>query len=411
MDEKDIGGKQPSEDHEKDPKESIPLWLQGLAESEQTDSDEQTDDHHEKADEDADQAIVESAPMDEPVEEGEILPDWLSEIAASEDESLESDFEPEETETAAEQLDGSTDEISTDQAPLQAEIDAQSIEDNPDLDDESFVDLSGMDTENELVPDVEDEIISEEEELPEWLTEMIAEEPASSESEEEAFTEDADLDEDDGSGWQHLEEMPPSWMSFDDATPVNSPEGEVADWLREGSEEDTSPINLEENNSEAEVVIKEETVSSETVTEDTGSFVPIEFQETSKPESDVDQPDTPSDGQVNISEPEKEPEEQQEEPGDSMPKTLRFAKFILDQGEVDRALEIICTYIGQSNYLDEIESWITETIDSGINQNASLWEAVGDIAVAKEEYSEALNAYAKAMKLLMHREEGQNEVN
>jgi predicted ATPase len=93
-----------------------------------------------------------------------------------------------------------------------------------------------------------------------------------------------------------------------------------------------------------------------------------------------------------------------------MPKTLRFAKFILDQGEVDRAMEIICTYIGQSNYLEEVESWITEAIDSGIHQSARLWEAAGDIAVAREKYTEALNAYTKAMQVLMHREEEQDEM-
>jgi hypothetical protein len=395
MADKDVGGQRPSENHEKDPNESIPLWLQGLSESDHTDRDEPVEPHNEVLDEDTDQVVLESAPSDGPTESDEALPDWLDEIAAADDEPAETNAAPEKAEAESEQMDEPTDEVLVEQTDVQGDEDAVSAEGEPESDDEPYVELSDL--------DVEDEMIPEEEDLPDWLTDMITEEPEPEEPavEEMPDTEEAVISEaDDDAGWQRLEEMPAGWMPFDDTTPVNPPEDEVPDWLKEESEEDTSPIILEETDSEEEIE------PSETATEEAGGFVPIEPVETQEAPSEKEGP-VDEIGEIEV---EDELEGDQEDPGDSMPKTLRFAKFILDQGEVDRAMEIICTYIGQSNYLEEVESWITEAIDSGIHQSARLWEAAGDIAVAREKYTEALNAYTKAMQVLMHREEEQDEM-
>lgn len=414
MAEIDTGGKHPFEDHKKDPKASIPLWLQGLAESDPTAGQEEpVEMPGAEMDEDTDQVVSESESSGGPVNNSETLPDWLSEIAASDDETTEMSTAPKKSMAEPERADARADEAPFDQTPEQEGPDTIKAEDNkPDLDGAPYVELSEM--------DVEDEMIPEEEDLPDWLTDMITEapeqeEPAPQKAEgtDETFADETEPEMDDGSGWQRLEGMPAGWVPFDDTTPVNLPEEkEAAEWLKEEAEEDTSPIQLEATESEAREEAKNADMdTSKNLTEDTGSFVPIQPFEVEEVAGGLEETAHTADDEIDSTAAEDEPEDSREEPDGSMPKTLQFAKFILDQGELDRALEIISTYIGQSTYLDEIEDWVTEAIESGAHQNAGLWETVGDIAVAREEYSEALNAYAKAMKILLHREEGQNEVN
>ncbi|MCB2203075.1 hypothetical protein KQH56_03630 [bacterium] len=422
MAEKDKNGKRPSEEHEKDPKESIPLWLQGLAADDQPD---ETEPYTPSLDERTDQVSEPDDGADSvtgPADDIEVLPDWLDEIVA-EDGPAELPAEPEEEAAPdAEQVDELTDEVLIDRPePVEeTEIsgeDEEVVEAEPDEDEAAFVELSDMDMEDEMLP--------EEEDLPDWLTDMITEAPTEEEEPtgdrpddmEQTLTAEAEqapdnLDED--AGWQHLEETPADWVSFDDSTPVNQAEedeGEIPEWLIEDSEEDTSPIVINEPEAEDELKDEEgegdeEVKTSKSVTEDTGSFVPIQPFEMPEPETpSVDMDDDRSD-EDELTEEEPEPEPQPVESGDSMPKALRFAKFILDQGEVDRAMEIISTHIGQTDYLDEVEGWITEALDNGIHPSATLWEVLGDIAIAREDYKEATNAYARAMDVLMNREEG-----
>lgn len=421
MAEKDTNGKRPSEKHERDPKESIPLWLQGLAENDQPDQTEPfTPPAETSAEENGEDNEETAAAADPPMghtDDIEALPDWLDEIV-TEDESAETTPEPDEdveSELKPAKADEPTDEVVVEQREGQEE-DLSSgsekvveAEEEPETttDDAPFVDISDM--------DVEDEMLPEEEDLPDWLTDMITEEetdkqkparkaPADTEQTltPERESEADNLDEE--AGWQHLEDTPADWMPFDDSTPVNQPDDEIPEWLIEESEEDTSPIVVNDSEEEEGEEEEKEIEAAESVTEDTGSFVPIEPIELPEPALPPAEPDRNITDEAVLTE--EEPESEPEESRDAMPKALRFAKFILDQGEVDRAMEIISTHIGPSDYLDEVEEWITEAIDNGLQPSAGLWEAVGDIAIVREDYAKALNAYAKSMEALMHREEG-----
>jgi hypothetical protein len=408
MAEKDTNGKRPSEEHEKDSNESIPLWLQGLDENDKPDQTEPFSPPVEESPEDFDEEDADSEPSVGPADDIEVLPDWLDEIVA-EDEPTALESKQDEVALETGQPDEPTDEVFIEQTEPQEESVIES-EEEPEVDKEPFVELSDM--------GMEDEMLSEEEDLPDWLTDMITEEPEEEETTgdeaeevEQSLTAEVESDAgdlDDGAGWQRLEEMPADWVSFDDSTPVNQPEDETPDWLIDESEEDTSPIKLSEPAVEEieEEAVVDEIKSVKPAQEDTGHFVPIEPIEMPEPEPQLPEPEASVADERESHEAKAEPEEARGESGDSIPKALRFAKFILDQGEVDRAMEIISTHIGQSNYLPEIEGWITEAIDKGVQPNAGLWEAVGDIAVVQEDYARALNAYSKSMEVLMHLEEG-----
>ena len=101
--------------------------------------------------------------------------------------------------------------------------------------------------------------------------------------------------------------------------------------------------------------------------------------------------------------------ESQEFVGD-IPSSLITAKENLELGEVKEALDIIKSYISQSQYLNEIKEWLLHA-NSKIEKNKSgLWEALGDISSHQGDYSSALDAYAKAIKFLELSRNNRNEI-
>ncbi len=93
-----------------------------------------------------------------------------------------------------------------------------------------------------------------------------------------------------------------------------------------------------------------------------------------------------------------------------IPPSLIEAKQILEQGEVKEALTVIKSYINQSQYLDEIKDWLLTANTKFEKNKAGLWEALGDISSHQGDYSGALSSYAKAIEFLELSRKNQNEV-
>lgn len=93
-----------------------------------------------------------------------------------------------------------------------------------------------------------------------------------------------------------------------------------------------------------------------------------------------------------------------------IPPSLIEAKQILEQGEVKEALTVIKSYINQSQYLDEIKDWLLTANTKFEKNKAGLWEALGDISSLQGDYSSALSSYAKAIEFLELSRKNQNEV-
>ncbi|QRN83724.1 hypothetical protein JR338_02920 [Chloroflexota bacterium] len=107
----------------------------------------------------------------------------------------------------------------------------------------------------------------------------------------------------------------------------------------------------------------------------------------------------------------QEPElEQHAEINENIPSSLIQAKQILEQGEVNEALDIIKSYISHSQYLNEIKDWLLKANNRFEKNKSGLWEALGDISSHQGDYSNALIAYAKAIDYLELSRKSHNEL-
>lgn len=101
-------------------------------------------------------------------------------------------------------------------------------------------------------------------------------------------------------------------------------------------------------------------------------------------------------------------QEEAEKPGGT-PKTLRFAKYLLDQGDFDRAKEIFKPYIENSEFLEDIEAWLIEASNNGAKKHSGTWELIGDIAMVQNHPNQAFEAYKQAITVLLSTKKEVNE--
>jgi len=101
-------------------------------------------------------------------------------------------------------------------------------------------------------------------------------------------------------------------------------------------------------------------------------------------------------------------QEEAEQPGGT-PKTLRFAKYLLDQGDFDRAKEIFKPYIENNQFLEDIEAWLVEASNNGAKKHSGTWELIGDIAMVQNQPSRAFEAYKQAITVLLSTKKETNE--
>jgi tetratricopeptide (TPR) repeat protein len=228
---------------------------------------------------------------------------------------------------------------------------------------DDFIEIPDLMTNNrdEELGKLEDEALSENEELPEWLHEMIAEEPEAS-----------------------LEEKTPSDITEEEAGIEQTISEKLIEEEKE-SDEPTEPMDITQ-----ETPVEQEEAFIET------STIPDQDEELAlEPEIETPPISTPL-----------------EEQSPETPKTLRFAKFLLEQGNYNKAVDIINAFIDQPAFTEEIKAWLTDEVNDKAQSNSAVWEALGDIAMNEGDSEQAFNAYAKAVDILLsYKTQGNHETN
>ena len=380
MDNDDNLNNMPSEQDENTPKDDIPLWLQGLEDLEgveDTNPIEMTEsvkDEWVKELPEELQDISRDLVNEERTPQSE-LPEWLRE--ASEDEPLaHTESPPEEAESLEAPI------------PIYSEADmSESAEDGQDLVELESSQISIEHEINEIIPPdlpIDHEFIEipthdEEEpqdqetykdiengdELPQWLQEMIAE-PAESDAER------ADI------GAEALSES-------DALATIQPPsiEEELSQEIEDHFEETpASEVELTEQEAELTVIELSDEITNEEETK------PVEIQPIleDKPDDQVDEDYTEVAETV------------------EQVQSLEFAKTQFEQGNIEKAIEIIAALeVGPDymQYLDEMERTLIDEVNSTAKDNSDAWEFLGDIALLKKKPEEAFDAYKQAIQLLV----------
>jgi len=359
--------------------EDIPLWLQGIEEAQDEDASSLK-----KEDDVTDQWIKEVPEYigdtqkslnisEDSQQEGEDLPNWIGE-------------EPENPSKEPSDLDDAKSLVNEleepnidpeDNAPIESETFVSHMNENFDPDEisekfqdaekklppeEVFIEISEADIldEDQSNQDVRS---SEDEELPYWLQEMIAE-PSQNESAEEQPAP--------GEIEEFLEEE-------------NELEGDLVEEIiiEEVLPSQDSPQEVDESQTSNEEIIEQDL--TELMAEDNTKPVMIQ-----------------SETHIGTEIPFLEQEEvvEQIQPLE-MPEDLENAKMLLDGGKYSEALHAINNSPEKKAYHDDIRSWLKTSVQEDADGNSEVWEAIGDIEMSEAKTEEALIAYTKAIHALL----------
>jgi len=328
-----------------------------------------------------------------PVKQGD-LPDWINTLSqAGGDEQISDEHIEEEQEKSDAIHFKSMDDSWDTEEPIEENIQNEKTEAINEIvqSDEGFVEISQFDLEAsdnlEKSENGLDQQNEEQEELPDWLEEMI-EEPETEISEnmvfeDEAFnpdeatkpvivtpieTEHKEIDED-----QPIEAAP---LATDQ--PVEEFEEQFAEnevFIEDQVAEDLSIA--EEEIPPDETLIEGEMLIEQVPTLDTENVEELDADESHWHEEELLSPE--------------------------LPKTLKFAKYLLDQGEIEPSFEIFQTYVKKSEYLEEIKIWAKEAAATDKEKSNLLWELIGDLSLKQDKPDEALSAYTRAISKLIRK--------
>lgn len=403
-----------SKDEEKLPNEDIPVWQENLQDPEEEDTNpvkstkiNNEDSWVKEVKESPDKSeISQITSEDEEDIIDNTLPDWLnelSEIDSSTPESL-STHKEEETGTDLTESHSTDKPASSSEITERIEINPSNVEKNAVTSDssmsskpseEGFIEISGFDIEEfpEHEPMMSDNDLSEAEELPQWLEEMIAE----SDEPHLDSPESVEVTDTDEKEFVEISQEKPSLSEMPDSN------------IEELSDEPTQPIDITQ-----EYILANETVKVETSTK-TESNEDAQIQtDDNKPEELYKESDPIPVSEETAFVPEQEAqeveyEEQLPEP-DEIHLELQEAKSFLDQGDYASAMEVIQPFIEQKEHLSEIQSWLDDIAHDSEPSNSDIWEAIGDIALIQKSPEKALNAYTEAIKSLLIIKEDNNAI-
>jgi len=401
-----------SENQPDDPKNAdIPPWLQGLDEPDEDDTNPI------KAEDRWVKEIPEESLIDRENPANLVndqnpendLPDWMNELSQI-DDTLPSEHEP-----TTKSIDVTEDAIGDNEGAFSIEedglkelehshessdiyMDTKDAPVNEDaLDDmtseQGFVEISEislnelpeaeLSTSNEKIMEEEDEDGEDgEEELPQWLKEMIIE-PSAIDNEEEA-SEEFEYDNEE-------EITQPIIITSEDPF-TNEPEELLSE---EQSLFSPDEIELSEPSDIAETEQAMLSESSENVIDEpvADAFEEQVFEEIEVPTS----------------------EEFEELEQFEIPEQLQEAKMLLQDNKYQEATGILKGYLEEPVFLEHIEEWLQDIVESDHDKGApgdvDIWEMLGDIAIKKEQPGDAFNAYIKAISSLLKNEEAGDEIN
>jgi len=383
--EKELNGESNSENgfH----KEDIPLWLQGIEDSQ----DEETvpmkkdnavpDQWIKEVPEDIGDGL--SSPEndeDSSNSKGEDIPDWLdeepespseisSDIGAAEDDATELSENTIEPESCI-PMEGEAVNADLDEN-LQPDKNSELVQDLYEAEppEEKFIEISkggivGEDHPNHDVRSLEDE------ELPYWLQEMIAE-PSENESEkfqpesletEEPFEEEEELDSD---------------MVEENVLEGVHPSPETIQDMDESQMSDSeTPYQY----------------LTELIAEDNTKPVPIQHET-----------------QIGTEIPMHEEELEQIQPIE-MPEDLQKAKVLFEEGDYSEAINTLNACQEKSAFHDDILSWLMTAAQGDASENCDVWEFIGDIELSEANPEEAMSAYTKAIYILLGKAKRSDEI-
>lgn len=336
-----------------------------------------------------------------PVKQGD-LPDWINTLSqAGGDEQISDEHIEEEQETP----DAIHFKSMDDSWDTEADIEEKGYEQSEGLEeniqpDEGFVEISQFDLEAsdnlEKSESGLNQQSEEQEELPDWLEEMI-EEP------ENEISESIELEDE--------------IFNPDEATKpviITSIETEDEMELDLGSYE-AAPVTTDLTMEEMEVQITEEVLSEKEFGEE--AFIGDESAEQLPiAEDEISPIEMPSEEEILFEQiPSLEIENVEEFDADEgdwheedllspeLPKSLKFAKYLLDQGEIEPSFEIFQTYVNKSEHLEEIKIWAMEAAAFDTEKNNLLWELIGDLSLKQNKPDEALSAYTRAISKLIRK--------
>jgi hypothetical protein len=125
---------------------------------------------------------------------------------------------------------------------------------------------------------------------------------------------------------------------------------------------------------------------------------PIEVRSEEQPFSDEE---PAAESMIEIKSSEEEPREP-EIP--DLPEELLHARTLLDDQNVSDAANVFDTYIQKGVHIQTIKSWLQEYIKDDTDVSSHVWELLGDIATKEEKSTESLAAYSQAIQTLLLKE-------
>lgn len=442
------------------PKEEIPLWLQGMEESQNDETkpidakSEQTGNWIRETEDINAESVGEDrsdSPDSASVFETEIGLGAFDETP----QPGHTEGVPENGETMADEIaDGIDDHEITEEFVVESLTEQPPYDDNDsDLEeftpDEGFVDISqfGLDQQTgDAVEFIDDESLREGD-LPEWLQEMIAESeqdsieeadvgveeeliiPAPSEESqdssiqkdipEEAFPEPEEVPTMDDEEAVEEKEVPETFldegliMAEEDTAPValyEEPQPaplkedlnqfEYFDTSKEQPPIDTPPLDEIADADQDWAPIGEESLVEAVSSGDEDAFTPVEL------------PDIPDEA-ATIEEPYHDEEEAlitEEAPSTTDMGVVDLVKAYIEQGQMEQAQPLIYEALDNAEMLAQLEVVLGEMAEQPATASSDVLETLGDIALKQNKPEAAFEAYAKALKIILENEGDSDEI-
>lgn len=365
-DDKDLtNGNQQSEDE--NPKDKIPLWLQGLEEPED-DRTNETEEREINADswvneiENEDEMIESDEDLQANANKGIQLPEWIRENPEFENNEQVSNDLSEEAPIKI------RDDFDIEMEPDDKIGLEEDFSENEPTED-GFIDISELDTESprepvQFIPIEEDDVS---EELPVWLHDMITDQP-----EEPQIYNEPMLGE------------------------------EIKDEEVVLEEQEKVELESKEGNWQEITTAEDQVQSASQLASDEEQFLEILDEEITKPVM-ID---------AVISD-ELHQEDVEIPPVEEGKDALERAKTMMAQGEILSAIDFIRQHLDKQpsqGELDEIQNWIGDAIGSNPDKKCDLLELQGDVALRNNEPDQAFYAYSQALKTLLSNKEVNNGI-
>ncbi len=370
---------------EKSAENDIPLWLQGLEDPNKSDI-EPTESSEKKE--------------DSWIKEVENPPTNIDGLPSDQYIDDDQEFEIQKQSSETSQDINNTNEVNTNTMDYQFKNSEEQIS------NEGFIDFSdsNLGGNMEFGPSNPDDNLLSEDELPQWLMDMI-DEPNGDDVPDEIEDPMEQLEETDATmkDFEKIDE-PSENLEFSESPPASesleiTQEIPVSEYM---DDEETvsflvNEIETEDINQNSEEISKpqdEEFYGAVLTNIEDQTWVEEPFIEKSIPETS-----------------EITTDENLEPLIDEMPKTLKFAKKLIDSGEFESALDIIQSHLEKTSYLEDVEKWLSTYFDEHEEVSYERLEVLGDALRKRGKLIRAFSAYTQAVEVFLSNKPENYEIN